>query len=478
MFIDRGATKSRTIPCEALYCESEYTTPFYGHPAGDHDYNYGTNWFLYRPRFLRTIDGIQITESDSNRWPPPKEGTVEDLGSEFYSRKVEILTGKLPVTILKLEPVPPNTPPLYGTRPFRFRFKTNTMIANAFGDGVVPNCNMASASARVVPGTNDLSSTRQQLVVKGAIAAAACAPSNQIAAAASAIGELLQDVPNIPGLGLARSRLQALEVLAKSSDEFLNVVFGVLPTISDAQSFVKGVSKVEDRVDQFIKDSGRNVRRKFAFPKERSESSGEWTNILSPVGTYATGFAPEPYGNWNLNTQADLRFPVYATRWSRVVEREIWFSGAFTYHLPEWFDTTSKNDRKRLMAELLGAKPDLNTLWQLTPWSWAVDWFTNASSYVKSLSALINYGTVMRYGYIMEKTTVTDTYSAGTLLYAPSAAIGGIQPPYPAVHPITLRTTVKKRVRANPFGFGLDWNGLSPVQLAITAALGITRVVR
>jgi len=33
----------------------------------------------------------------------------------------------------------------------------------------------------------------------------------------------------------------------------------------------------------------------------------------------------------------------------------------------------------------------------------------------------------------------------------------------------------KMRQRANPYGFGLTWSGLSPFQLSILAALGINK---
>ena len=134
----------------------------------------------------------------------------------------------------------------------------------------------------------------------------------------------------------------------------------------------------------------------------------------------------------------------------------------------------------RLTAKLLGAEPDLNTLWQLAPWSWAVDWTLNAGTWIKSLQALLSYGTVLRYGYVMEKTTITDTFFAGDVVrgQTPGFESTYTSRPFPAVQAITLRTTVKKRVQANPFGFGVSWDGLSNIQRAIVAALGITRVVR
>jgi len=305
---------------------------------------------------------------------------------------------------------------------------------------------------------------------------------NQIANAASAVGELLQDVPKIPGTHLWEARLRALETVAAGGAEFLNVVFGLSPTLADMQSFLKGVHTVEKAVDQFIRDSGRSVRRSYVFPKERTISEEILPHRYSPAG-WALQTAPNPdqavgvVGAINYG----IALPCYETIRTRVVERETWFDGAFTYHLPSWFDTSDKSDRRLLMGKLFGAQPDLNTLWQLAPWSWAVDWVTNAGSWVKNLQSLISYGTVLRYGYIMEKTTITDTYSAGKLVGLPDPsylAVPGFKPPYPVVSPIVLRTTVKKRVQANPFGFGLSWDGLSSIQQAILAALAITRVVK
>jgi hypothetical protein len=132
------------------------------------------------------------------------------------------------------------------------------------------------------------------------------------------------------------------------------------------------------------------------------------------------------------------------------------------------------------MAKLFGAEPDMNTVWALAPWSWAVDWFVDAGAVINNLQSMVNYGTVLRYGYLMEETITTDTYSAGKQVSTTlkSDVASGIPAPYPAISPVTLRITTKKRIQANPFGFGVSWDGLSTIQQAIVAALGITRVVR
>jgi len=117
--------------------------------------------------------------------------------------------------------------------------------------------------------------------------------------------------------------------------------------------------------------------------------------------------------------------------------------------------------------KLLGLPLTPDVVWELTPWSWAIDWFSNAGSVISNVSAFKLGGLVMRYGYIMEETTITDTYSM--------ASAGFLDDTGP-VPPSTITYTVKRRREANPFGFGLSWDGLSPSQMLITAALGITRL--
>jgi len=469
LFINRGTTKSRQLKGPTFFMREDDFGREYISGVG----------YTEPPRYVwakggtvsTSTGGIQITESDGNRWPPPKKGPLKDsdLGSEFFTLKQEIVNPKFPFSNLQINNI--NSGEWQKSR------LLGSLIANCFVTVQEPTGLYVPARPLKYAFPPDLSSSRQDLVTKGATAVAACAPTNQLAAAASAIGEALQDVPAIPGVHLWEARLRALETVAAAGGEFLNVVFGISPTISDIKTFVKGVNEVEKRVDQFIRDSGRNVRRSFHFPKERSISETVLPNVWSPAGL---AYRPLTNGTaaWGeVAQQVAETQPCYETIRTRTIEREIWFEGAFTYHLPKWFDTHDKHDRRLLMAKLLGAEPDLNTLWQLTPWSWAVDWVSNAGSFVKNLQSLISYGTVLRYGYVMEKTTITDTYTAGNRKGVPIHP-ERFAPPYPAVSPVALRTTVKKRIQANPFGFGLSWDGLSTMQQAIVAALGITRVAR
>jgi hypothetical protein len=459
MFISHGITKARTVPGPHFFYRSERSSPAAQNKI-----------FVPYASVESTMDGTQKTESDRNRWPLPKKGALEDNGSEFFTQKYEVVNAKFPYSVLYCDPSGDNG---------RYTRSYGNVIANCFKchNNASPGLKGALDIPLKFNWPPDLSSSRSALVVKGTVAVAATAPTNQIANAASAVGELLQDLPAIPGVALWESRLKAVATLAAGADEFLNYVFAISPTIGDMHDFLKGVHTIDKVVDQFIRDAGRPVRRSFHFPIERDESESVLTDIWSPAGMGLSQADGTAYNQFN--SQAHNAFPGYTTVRKRVTEREIWFSGAFTYHIPNGYDIHSRGDRRRLMAKLFGAQPDLNTLWQLTPWSWAVDWVSDAGSFVKNLQNLISYGTILRYGYVMEKTTTTDTFTAGEPVL-PVLAINesSFKAPNPAVSPVVLRVTTKKRIQANPFGFGLSWDGLSSVQQAIVAALGITRVVR
>jgi hypothetical protein len=127
--------------------------------------------------------------------------------------------------------------------------------------------------------------------------------------------------------------------------------------------------------------------------------------------------------------------------------------------------------RSALMAKkTLGLSLTPDTVWNLAPWSWAVDWFTNAGDVISNLTDWAVYGLCLRYGYIMEHTIARDTYT-----YVGGSKGAGFKRTEYLPPPIILEVETKIRRKANPFGFGLTWNGLSPIQLAIAAALGITR---
>jgi len=254
------------------------------------------------------------------------------------------------------------------------------------------------------------------------------------------LGELGVDgLPSIPG----QSR--------NPGSEFLNLQFGIIPTSSDGLSLFNAVRQQADSIDRMLATSGKPVRRRYNFPTKQDVSRQLFTNKPPSV----------VLGNDLPNGQQATLGTV--TRITRSIE-DTWFSGAYLHYFPE-------NPFGRLVSALdakYGILPGPSTVWSLAQWSWLIDWFTNAADVVSNLDNLGDT-LVMPYAYIMRRSTYNVESSwSGQLRF------NGVKTDVTMSD--TLEMKVLQRHHAHPFGFGIDDSSLSAMQLAILAALGISRV--
>lgn len=297
------------------------------------------------------------------------------------------------------------------------------------------------------------------LAAAGTTAIARCAPSNSVASLATALIELYREgLPNIIGSSFWEARTRGIREGSSSlGSEHLNVQFGLLPLLSDVRAVSRGVLNFDKLYKQYVRDSGKRVRRRYSFPPTINTSE---VTIASNVT--ARKISNIDFLSWYL-AGVTGRGDVIRRR-ETTINR--WFSGAFTYHLPELEGgPLAFLDRA---VNLLGLELDAETLWNVSPWSWAVDWFTNVGDVIHNVSAWSDDGLVLVYGYIMEHTIVRDIYrwTGTSTRWKP----GGLYP-----ETLVLVTESKVRRRATPFGFGLTMSGLTTRQKAIVAALGLSR---
>jgi len=285
----------------------------------------------------------------------------------------------------------------------------------------------------------------------GATAIARCEPTKSPVNLATTLGELFKDgLPSMIGSQAWKSRAKASK---DAGSEYLNYQFGWMPLVGDVRKFANTVVQFDTVLAQYERDANKPVRRRYEFPTERTitETQIGTTNgrraVTAPLNSDLYG---SPLGT--------------VTRTDETVRRR-WFSGAFVYHLPTGYDSRSKVEKLALIADRLGITPTPDTLWELAPWSWAADWFTNAGDVIHNTSAFAFGGLVMRYGYVMEHTVQKRRYSITS---------SGLKTPK-NISDLVLVTETKIRREANPFGFGVTWDGLSPFQASIAAALGLSR---
>lgn len=282
----------------------------------------------------------------------------------------------------------------------------------------------------------------------GTTAIARTLPTNPSFNAAQAIGELREGIPSMIGANALKKRsLRALN----AGDEYLNVEFGWKPLISDIKKFCHAVKHSEKIVSSYKEDSGKSIPRRYVYPAV--ESSTSWTG--SGYSLYFTG-----------------AFQVPGTGSASMVSKETtWFEGRFRYHLPVPDSTMGKlKEHAALANKVLGLRLTPELVWNLTPWSWMADWYGNTGDVLRNISALGQDGLVMQYGYIMSsqrKEVTRSHYLQGS----PSN-------PWSTTDQYSCTThfaEFKKRLPATPFGFNVDLNALTNKQIAIVAALGLSK---
>lgn len=237
---------------------------------------------------------------------------------------------------------------------------------------------------------------------------------------------------------------------AKSlSGDWLSFQFGWLPFVSDCQKFYKTWQSLDKRINQLKRDNNQWIRRGGSIRKtQKSETVAESNSVHCHRPTLNPWYYDIPnYGSYKV---------------TKSVEKHAWFSGRFKYYIPE---INSVKWHRNAVRKLFGGSITPSVLYEATPWSWLVDWFSNTGDLISNLSGNIAENLVASHAYVMETDHVSlDVTSQNPLLSGPITDTW------------TFDETTKVRVVASPFGFGLDEDiKLSPRQFSILAALGISR---
>lgn len=428
-----STTRERQLPCSGNFPDS-YFVPS-GEPAGT-----GGRKIL--------IVGKQITVSEGHPFDRQLKRYVG--GGPFYTSRVEYSYDTVNVS----NAWKTSSPQRIYSGPVYCQFPTPTEVASLGGKSTLPY------------GSENQSGMNKD----GATAISLCNPVNPASQLGTTLAETFREgIPSIPGIQSWKNRTS---VARAAGSEYLNYQFGWHPLVDEIHNVGNAARHHRDVMNQYHHGAGRNTHRRFDFPSERSTT---WGKSSGGGSADFPGFNSSFISTHAGNPTRTL---------SRVTERKRWFEGLFTYAVP-----SSTDSWRRLIGigseadQVFGLALTPDIVWELTPWSWAVDWVTNAGDVIKNVNNFALAGLVMRYGFMMEETidkyTATLDFcnlkertkdSSGTYVQTDGNKFKG-----PLTSSVTIVT--KRRAAANPFGFGLTWEGLSPTQLAIAAAVGITHLL-
>lgn len=238
------------------------------------------------------------------------------------------------------------------------------------------------------------------------------------------------------------------------SNSYLQTQFAILPTVSDAHKLFDTMRRSHDLLAKYHAGSGVTQHRKGPLR--------EFTWSASPqrqTGSVATFNVVGLRGH-------DPSRAVLTTQQSGSLRQ--WYSTAWRYYV----DNLDPLHSSISDYEHLFGAPSLATAWNLIPWTWLLDWFTNFGHIMNNLSYIGQDGSYMVYGYIMSewKNTVENTFE-----------LPQIKTSYPGDPQTFVNCSVTGRVEskycqrawAYPFGFSATFPSLSTKQVAILGALGV-----
>jgi len=434
--------RTREIPFPGSY-EGQLDRHYIDRGDSRNDYRVLTT--STNPDVVAFLTGTQTTASENHpAWRTHKRGHFKgDYGGPFSSQRKYCVT-------------PSGTHRDFSAR--RSYEPSSLFPEGRFVDKVDYSGPVLPCAPNLLPFPAYMGSSSKELDLKGATAIAQCSPSNPTVDLTTAIGELFHDgIPHVVG-GVLKSwrNLSARDRRKAIGDEYLNVEFGWKPFVNDLRDTCHAIIHAHDILSQYARDSGRMVRRKHDFKPETGNNTAIWRDGVSPWWNPSHGIFSSPDSNQG---------KVLATEtWSK----RQWFRGAFTYYVPPSDSVRNGIALNVIQArKLLGLSLTPDSLWNLAPWSWAVDWFTNVGDVLSNWTDWAIDNQVLVYGYMMEHTfhQYTFTFAGPT-----GIADGGARP-----GDFTLVAETKVRRQASPYGFGINWEDLSSRQKAIVAALGLSR---
>lgn len=270
--------------------------------------------------------------------------------------------------------------------------------------------------------------------------------------------------PDRPSMDLAQAigELKDLPMMLKTrftkhlrdiGNYYLALKFGWEPLLRDIVKLYHLQQEVEKRIKQLLRDNGKPVRRRIKLFSDVIETSKQVTTSYSvwyPV----------------LNTYYYRRQP-YSTICSTYTD-EVWASAQFRYWLPS--GPRDLKWRSSLKRELMGTTPSPSTIYNLVPWSWLVDWFTNAGDVIDNLTVSVAERCAADYFYMMR--TVSRTQNRQAHLHVRDET----GKPVEFTGHSESKRFAKHRLKGDPFGLATNQNTLTGMQWSILGALGLSRL--
>jgi len=247
-----------------------------------------------------------------------------------------------------------------------------------------------------------------------------------------------------------------------AANQFLNEQFGWKPFIGDITSFDDVYHNGQKYIRKISDENGKAVRHSVTVAEsETSTQVGAGGGVYNSI-SYAMPCFPVSLGSGYFSSPPSWRCDDVTYTKVRAVGKFRYYRPEFDMSLPDYSSAWNAGMR---YVTLYGLRVTPSNLYKIMPWSWAADWAANVGTYVDYVSDVFVDSLSAEYFYLMvyqrrcRRLSVVLPFHSGTVSLSWDRFV-----------------ETKQRVPgSSPFDFDLSWNSLSPRQLAIAAALGISR---
>jgi len=249
--------------------------------------------------------------------------------------------------------------------------------------------------------------------------------------------------------------------LSKTAQFYLAAQFGWLPILSDVQNFAKAHKNQQKRLKQLIKDNGKPIHRTREMSKTENHNGGGTSTYQSGYGADIDPvFVTQCYGPGPTFRR------VHTSDHSRT-----WCEGTFRYHLPPGpHDVPWKN---KMFSRIMGGRPTPDLIYNLMPWTWLADYFTGLGDFIQAISPGVADRLAADGAWLMKSEEWVAVRDASGKFQGAKVNDLVINE---AVCSSSSHSIRKMRIAASPFGFGVKQSSLTPKQLSILGALGISKL--
>lgn len=237
----------------------------------------------------------------------------------------------------------------------------------------------------------------------------------------------------------------------KVADQWLNTQFGWRPFLNDCAQTFSTVTYYNKRLEQMQRQNNQWQHRSGTVLSTESRD-------LHASGSAMTIMPAPPTGCWVTRDGKTAHYDVYS-----VVSDEVWYSARYKYYIPR-FDAKDRSTKIRNLLRMYGLRVSPQLVYEATPWSWLVDWFSNTGDVVSNLTSMLYDGMVTKYAYIMRHRVHSMNLVGVNYLKEGDIVVNR-----------SRFIETKSRSGADPFGFSLTWDDFTPWQLSILASLGVSR---